>query len=125
LPSAAESSPDQNQPSIEANTQSNAQAGPALNQLQSLASLPLRRPLRDPDKPQAAQKMPLRARLVGTVNEPGRSLAIFKLASGEHRFVPVDAQFDDPAGKVTVKQIDEQKVTVEYAGETQQLTVSP
>ena len=100
-----------------------AQRGPTLDALQTIASLELRRLLRDPP-PTAIVTTPLQARFEGTFYEPsnpGASTALFKLADGSQRLLKAGEQFSDPAGTVTVKRVGDQSVVIDLAGEEREL----
>ncbi len=100
-----------------------AQRGPALDALQSIALLELRRPLRDPP-PLMIVTTPLQARFEGTFYEPSNpdaSTALFKLADGSQRLLKAGEQFSDPAGTVTVNRVGDQSVLIDLAGEEREL----
>ena len=101
--------------------------------LEHVSRLDLRRPLYDPVTPPTTQapdpasaarpKSPMTARLVGTVIEPGHSVAFFQMADGMVRLCREGGTLDDSGGPITVKRIDGPRVTVEYAGSMHELTL--
>jgi hypothetical protein len=102
----------------------------ALAELQRLCRADLRRPLYDP--PSAAGPSPggpttqaLTLSLIGTVIEPGHSMAMFRKPAGGTVFCAVGESVDDAGGPVKVLGVDEDKVTVEFAGRTRELALPP
>lgn len=96
---------------------------PSRQALRAIADTPLRQPLKPPVV--VAQAKPeLAAVLRGTAYEPrrpGQSLAVFRLADGTEQWFSIGESFNDPIGRVTVKQIEDQKVTIEYGGAEHEL----
>lgn len=105
-------------------------AGLTLAELQSLCARDLRKPLFDaPPAPTAAGPAPSAAaamgvRLLGTVAEPGHSMAILQTGNSSIE-VCGEGQKTDGAGGVTVVRIDHQKVIVMQGGQSHELTVPP
>ena len=106
-------------------------AGLTLEELLSLCATDLRKPLFDapagptaqgPAKPAAAA---LGVRLLGTVDEPGHSMAILQAANGAIEVCGEGQKTDDANGGVTVIRIDHQKVTVMMGGQSHELVVPP
>lgn len=90
---------------------------PDLPPLQAFASvwrMDLQRPLQDV----AATAAPLGIKLVGTVDEPGRSMAMIGLRSGSIELKAVGEAIDDPAGPIRIVKIEPSAVTIEHAGTT-------
>lgn len=106
-------------------TDTNSDKGlPELAQLQRAASFDLRRPLIDPAKPQTAARTPARrtmsASLIGTVHEPGHSMAMFQTSDGI-KFASEGETIPDRSGPVTVTTIGTKAVTVRFANQTRSL----
>lgn len=70
-------------------------------------------------------RSPMAARLVGTVSEAGHSVALFQMPDGSIALCGVDQTIDDRGGPVMVTAIEPYRVTVQYAGGTQVLTLTP
>ncbi len=106
-----------------------APAHPPLAELVRLSQLDLRRPLYDPPaeeteqaaSPKPATTMPVR--LVGTVHEPGHSMAIFQKSNGLIEFAGPGQHIEDAGAKVTIVEVGRKTVTVAYGGASHQLTV--
>jgi hypothetical protein len=103
-----------------------------LAQLQPLCAVELRRPLTDP--PGSTQggsggsgqpQRPMTVRLVGLASEPGHSMAVFAKGNGAIEICPQGQSIDDAGGPVTVTKIELDKVTVQYGGQSQVLTLPP
>jgi hypothetical protein len=95
-------------------------------QLEQLASRPLRRELEEPRKstPQRPAGLPrpkLSISLVGTAREPGHSMAVFGKPDGSIQWVRPGETIETPSGNVTLEQVTAAGVTVRFAGETVQL----
>lgn len=93
--------------------------------LQRVASLDLRRPLHDAPAAGGPSKVPMTVRLIGTVKETGHSMAMFQKKDGTIELCAEGESIDDTGGAVTVKRIDQETVTVEYADETVELVLAP
>lgn len=97
---------------------------PTPQQLAQLATLDLRRPLKD--KPVMIKAPPpLAAKLVGTIYEPanpGQSAAIFMLNGGAQGMFKAGDAFNDPTGEVKVLEIGDKRVTIHYRGQQRELT---
>jgi hypothetical protein len=106
---------------------------PALAELQRLCAMDLRRPLHDSARPlsrgrsgpKVAPKPTMSVRLIGTVNEPGHSMAMFQKRDGSIALCAEGQSVDDAAAKVTVIRIEHQKVTVRHNGRSRELLVAP
>ncbi len=96
-----------------------------LAELQRVSGLDVRRPLQDAPVAGGASKVPMTVRLIGTVDEPGHSMAMFQKKDGTIALCAEGQSVDDAGGAVTVKRIDQQTVTVEYADETIELVLAP
>lgn len=104
-------------------TENAANKGPTMAELRELASINLRRPLRDQEVA-PPPPVPLSAKLIGTMYEssnPSQSMAVFKLSDGSEKWFKAGQTFDDPAGEVTVREVNNQKATVSYRGAEQEL----
>jgi len=103
----------------------------SLDELQQLCATDLRPPLFDPPPPTdtrtvaAPRPAPMTVRLIGTVFEPGHSMAMFQKRDGGIELCAEGERVDDAGGEVVVTRIDRQVVTVVYAGRTRQLEVPP
>lgn len=103
-------------------------AGVTLEELRALCAVDLRRPVAaaasagQPATP-SATALPLAVRLLGTADEPGHSMAIFQKGDGTIELVAQGEAVQDAGGAVKVTRIAGPKVTVEYAGQTCELTV--
>ena len=94
-------------------------------QLQAFAAINLRRPLKDPP-PVVVAPIPMQARLLGTIFEPGnpgQSQALFRLADGSQRLFKAGQRFDEPGGVIVIKQVGDQTASVEYRDEQRDLKV--
>ena len=98
--------------------------------LQAASAMDLRKPLFDPPPPltpaqagAASAPTPTMAsvRLVGTINEPGHSMAMFQKADGTIQVCATGDSIDDAGGKLTVTRIEGLKVTVQWGGQQRQL----
>jgi hypothetical protein len=103
---------------------------PTLGELARVSAMDLRRPLHDPPAtaaaaPKAASAVPMTVRLVGTIVEPGHSMAVFRKADGSFELCAQGESVTDAGGAVTVTGVAPEKVTVEYAGQAQELAVPP
>jgi hypothetical protein len=101
---------------------------PTLGELARVSAMDLRRPLWDPPAtaaaaPNAASAVPMTVRLVGTIVEPGHSMAVFRKADGSFELCAQGESVTDAGGAVTVTAVAPEKVTVEYAGQAQELAV--
>jgi len=100
-----------------------------LAQLQRLGAMPLRRPLYDAKQPVATNvsqqpvAKPMTLRLVGTINEPGHSMAMFQKSDGSIELCALNQSIDDAGGAVTVTHIEPNKVIVEYNGQSRDLEI--
>ncbi|MFO8014766.1 MAG: hypothetical protein R6X20_15840 [Phycisphaerae bacterium] len=108
----------------------------ALAELLRLCRANLRRPLYDADEPaedaktgktaaRRAARSPLTLRLIGTVNEPGHSMAMFQKKDGSIALCAQGESVDDAGGAVTVTQVEFEKVTVEYGNRSHELIIPP
>jgi hypothetical protein len=98
--------------------------------LQRLSGRDLRRPLFDSPAeargtPGSPVRPPLTMQLIGTLNEPGHSMAMLQKADGSVVLCAQGQSVDDAGGKVTVTRIEKQKISVLYADEPQDLVVVP
>jgi hypothetical protein len=95
--------------------------------LQQLCAMNLRRPLYDPPPtpPPPRPEPSMTVRLVGTINEPGHSLAMFQKPNGAIELCGLGESIDDEGLAVTVTRIEGGKVTVRYADELHELVVGP
>ena len=106
-------------------------AGLALEELQLLCTTDLRKPLFDAPPVPGAQgpaksaAAALSVRLLGTVDEPGHSMAILQTSNGSIEVCGEGQKTDDAGGGVTVLRIDHQKVTVMQGGQSHELVVPP
>lgn len=104
-------------------------AGLTLAQLQRLGAMPLRRPLYDAKQPVATNvrqqpvAKPMTLRLVGTINEPGHSMAMFQKSDGSIELCALNQSIDDAGGAVTVTHIEPNQVTVKYGGQSRDLEI--
>lgn len=99
--------------------------GPSLEELQALASIDLRRPLKDPP-PVKVTPPPMQAKFMGTIFEPvnpDQSQALFRMADGSQRFFKAGQAFQEPGGPVLVKEVGDQMVVIVYRDEQRELTV--
>jgi hypothetical protein len=99
-----------------------------LRELRRLCAMDLRRPLFDPPPPAAAEsepqpepRIPMSVRLVGTIIEPGRSIAMLQKHDGSITLCAEGRTVDDRGGPVKVIAVKENEVTVEYAGRSHTL----
>lgn len=99
---------------------------PTLEQLRAMARKDLRRPLKDPPPPEPPPPVPLQAKLLGVIFEPedpGQSMAMFKLSDGTERWLKAGQVFEDPVGRVEVTRVRDRSVTVTYKGQATELSV--
>ncbi|MCC7409034.1 MAG: hypothetical protein IT442_13270 [Phycisphaeraceae bacterium] len=98
-------------------------ATPTRESLLALGSLPLRRPLYDTAAVTAAAPTkvvpPLRVKLLGTVIEPGQSVAIVQDSTGKTLFLDVGQTVED----ATIQSIEPDRVTVRYYDEDRELVM--
>jgi hypothetical protein len=113
-------------------------ARPSLEQLQRLASMKLRQPLYDPEptqaQKQAKQTQPshshqpdaqLTLRLVGTVQEPGHSMAMFQTQDGTIELCAQGHSVENGGDQAVVKvtRVEHRKVVVQYNGQSHELSL--
>ncbi len=101
-----------------------------LADLQRVCGVDLRRPLGEAPPAAGAASgapaaSPMTLRLVGTVNEPGHSVAMFQKPDGAMELCGLGQSIDDAGGAVTVTRIEAQKVTVQYGSQVLELAVAP
>lgn len=101
---------------------------PELAQFEPFWDRPLRSPLFDPPvvvetPPPPPPPPPLTIRLVGTVVEPGRALAILVNAAGKIEMKAVGQTTGDPAQPAEILAVERDHVSVRYAGETRELAL--
>lgn len=112
----------------------NARERPSLEALNRLASLKLRQPLFEQastDQRQTATeeenddepRRSLSLRLVGTIQEPGHSMALFRKSNGTFELCPQGQSIEDGSGQVTVTRVGRRTVTVQFAGRSRELTM--
>jgi len=87
---------------------------------------PLRRPLFDPPPvvetpPAPPPPPPLNLRLVGTILEPGRAVAVLANAAGKIEMKAVGQSTGDPGQPAEILEVHRERVVVRYAGETREL----
>ncbi len=107
------------------------QSSQQLEQLQRLASRPLRQPLYDEpvdESPgtapiQRKPRSPMQLRLVGTIDEPGHAQAMFRMKDGRIELCGEGQTVKDVVGLVTVDRIKGRRVTVRYAGQSHDLVL--
>lgn len=105
---------------------------PPVEELVRLCEMELRRPLYEPepaereradaepgDEPKASTSMTVR--LIGTINEPGHSMAMFQKKDGSVELCAEGRSIEDGEGEVTVIEIEHQRVTVRHAGREREL----
>ena len=73
----------------------------------------------------AAQASSLSIRLIGTIIEPGHSMALFQKATGIVELASQGDTFDDGGVAVTVVTVEPLKVTVRRAGVSIELVIPP
>ncbi len=91
--------------------------------LQRLARMDLRRPLVKKDvprktSPKTLPKPRLQLRLLGTAEEPGRSLAYFQKRDGSTVWLAESERIKTPAGEVVVKTITSERVSITLGEQT-------
>ncbi len=103
-----------------------------LTDLRRVSSLDLRRPLFEDPTPavtqtQAQPTVPLNLTLVGTVQEDGHSMAMLRKADGSITVCAEGATLDNPAGTITIKQVETDRVTLIHRGlpRVLEITVTP
>lgn len=105
---------------------------PTHAELDPILSLNLRRPLYDPvvSAPQraatpkpAATASPIPVRLIGTIHEPGHSMAMFQKSDGSIEVCPQGQSVKDGQKEVKVITIGRRTVTVEHEGQSQDMAV--
>ena len=106
----------------------NPQAPLSLKEFEPHWNKPLRRPIFDPPPvvippPKKEVPPPLNVRLVGTIIEPGETVAMLANARNSLEFKKVGDSWG--AGKLlaTITAIENSRVTIQYAGETIVLTM--
>jgi hypothetical protein len=67
----------------------------------------------------------LTLRLIGTVNEPGHSMAMFQKKDGSIALCAQGESVDDAGGAVTVTRVEFEKVTVQYGNRSHELILPP
>jgi hypothetical protein len=92
--------------------------------LARVSAIDLRHPLYDPPPPPPPPpaKVALPVTLMGTFEEGDHSMAVFQLASGATEIRHSGEQFDTPAGTIKVIQVQRTTATVEFRGQTYELT---
>lgn len=110
---------------------------PALADLLGLCRTDFRRPLYDADElaenpktgkaaaGKRAVRSPLTLQLIGTVNEPGHSMAVFRKRDGSIALCAQGESIDHAGGPVTVTQVEYEKVTVRYGSRSHELVIPP
>lgn len=123
--------PQKNTPSPNASTRP-ANPGPEhsqtiLAELRQLTGANLRRPLFDPTPtpPVPTPQIPMTITLVGIVNEPGHSMALFRKGDSSTVLCAVGESVQDAGGPVTVVSVHNHKVTVRYAQQLRELELPP
>lgn len=107
----------------------------AMAQLLQLCQRDLRKPLYDSDSPAEAEadrtaaRRPgpssLTLRLIGTVNEPGHSMAMFQKKDGSIALCAQGESVDDAGGPVTVTRVEYEKVSVQCGNRAHELVIPP
>ncbi len=103
----------------------------ALNELQRLCSMNLRRPLyekkTEPEKPNvvkaSSSNASISVELVGTATEPGHSVAFLKTKNGIIELCPAGGSIENDGDMITVTSVEHKKATVKYGGKTYELEV--
>ncbi len=100
---------------------------PALPTLQRLCGRNLRRPLYDPPPVAraAAPKPAMTVQFIGTVIEPGQSVAMFRKSDGSIAWCAPGESVEDAGSEVRVTSVEYDKVTVQFAGESRELVIAP
>jgi len=101
---------------------------PALKEFNPHWDKPLRRPLFDPPPvvvppPKKEPPPPLNVRLVGTIIEPGKTIAMLTNARNSLEFKQVGDTLGAGKALATITSIENSRVVVQYAGETVVLTM--
>jgi len=101
---------------------------PALEHFAAWWDRPLRPPLFDPPPvvetpPAPPPPPPLAVRLVGTILEPGRPVAILVNAAGKIEMKSIGQTAGDPAQPAEILEVHRERVVVRYAGERRELTL--
>lgn len=108
----------------------------AMADLLRLCRTDLRKPLYDADEPaqdpkgrkaaaRQAARSALTLRLIGTVNEPGHSMAMFQKKDGSIALCAQGESLDEAGGAVTVTRVEYEKVTVQYGNRSHELVIPP
>jgi len=131
LPVRVEADPPANMPELASGGSTDPNDAPAdpnrmsrvFADLQRLARMDLRRPLVKKDVPRrTSTKTPpkprLQLRLLGTAEEPGRSLAYFQERDGSTVWLAEGERLKTPAGEVVVKTITSERVTITLGEQT-------
>lgn len=95
-------------------------------QLQQLASRPLRQELEEPKEPTPAQQRgrprpTLSISLVGTALEPDNSMAVFGKRDGSIQWVRLGETIETASGNVTLDRVTPTGVTVRFGGQAVEL----
>lgn len=98
---------------------------PDLAELMQVSGKELRRPLADPAATAVQNNSALTLQLVGTVMEPGHSVAMLRKADGNVEICACGQSVDDVGGPVVVREIGTDFVRVEYAGALRELRIPP
>lgn len=106
----------------------NHDALPELKEFEAHWNKPLRRPLFDPPPvvvppPKKEPPPPLNVRLVGTIIEPGKTIAMLTNARNALEFKQVGETVGSGKLLATITAIENSRVVVQYAGETLVLTM--
>jgi hypothetical protein len=102
---------------------------PSLPALRRVCSLDLRRPLYDappektPDVQPPAAKVPLAIRLLGTVQEPGHSMAMVQTSDGMIEVYAEGDRIDDAGSVFMIMKIEAEQVTIDHGGRSHTLTL--
>jgi len=97
-----------------------------LAELAQLAARDIRRPLSGPDAASGASpSAALTVQLVGTMQEPGHSMALLKKGDGTFAVCAVGESVDDVGGPAVVTRIDPDRISVQYAGAIRELIIPP
>lgn len=133
----------QNDPASRAPVPDQAADGPAsddpaparfeIAELQRLCARDLRRPLFDPAPKlaektatkKAAAKANLSVKLIGTVSEPGHSMAMLLKSDRTFAWCAEGQSIEDRGIELTVTKVDSDRVTVRYGGKVHELELPP
>jgi len=105
-------------------------AGPSMEELQRLCAIDLRKPL-DADSADAAPESaasagaPLPVQLIGTIHEPGHSMAMLRKANGTIEVCAEGDRVEEGAVSVQVTRVERDKITVKFDGASRELVVPP